>query len=526
MLADMKNEVQKLKNKLKQQDLKYKKLKDNFTSLRKYQVEAGKNFKELYDFNPTIIITIDQNYTITQLNYRAAIFFGSERNTLINTSFLKFIHSSSKILFEEKMNNLLNSRLNQTANINLKNVNRDSIQATMTCRINADNLIHLYLFNLSREPKKSRHYEIEHSFALINKIFEGTNEALAAVDSEFNLKIINESFSYLFSKIITNKIAVGMNLIHRLSEFPNLQSKILEACKKALEGERSLEVIENSFAKVNDYYCFELNIYPYLNNNVVLIRIKNLTNYKIEERLKHQWQAEIGLSCRSSAKEEMASALAHEINQPLSTIVTYSQACLYLINENSTKDILPRLIEPLKKISIQAELAGEIIHNMRNLGHKDNFYREKTNINEVIKDTLSLLQYELLDFKLDISLNLQEGLPLIMANKIHLMQVLLNLARNSIEAFHDSNVISPELSIATNLCANVIEVHIRDNGPGIPSKYLNKVLNTYFTTKSKGTGIGLGICKTLIENHGGKLHIHSDMPCGAWFSFTLPVTES
>lgn len=523
MSGDIKNEIQKLKNKSRLQELKYKKMKDSFISLKKTHVEAEKTFKELYDFNPTIIITINRNFIIKKLNYRAAVFFGSERTLLINKSFLNFIRSSSKLLFKEKIGNLLNNQINQTLNLNLINLKKESIHATVTCRVNSDNLIQLYLFNLSREPQKIFNYEIERSFTLINKLFEGTNEALAALDSEFNLKIINESFTYLFSKIIAKKISVGINLVQSLSEFPKLQSKIFNACTKALKGEKALEIIENSFTKVNDFFCFELTIYPYLNKNVLLIRIKNLTNYKIEERLKHQWQAEIGLSCRSSAKEEMASALAHEINQPLSTIVTYSQTCLLLIKQKSTNEILPKLIEALEKISMQAELAGEIIHNMRTLRHKDHLYKEKGSINEVIQDAISLLQYELLNFKLDIVLNLQEDLPLININKIHIMQVLLNLARNSIEAFKSSNITCPQLSIETNFHSEEIIVHIRDNGPGIPAEYLNKILNSYFTTKPHGTGIGLGICKTLIEQHGGKLNVHSNMAYGAWFSFTLPI---
>lgn len=262
MSGDIKNEIQKLKNKSRLQELKYKKMKDSFISLKKTHVEAEKTFKELYDFNPTIIITINRNFIIKKLNYRAAVFFGSERTLLINKSFLNFIRSSSKLLFKEKISNLLNNQINQTLNLNLINLKKESIHATVTCRVNSDNLIQLYLFNLSREPQKIFNYEIERSFTLINKLFEGTNEALAALDSEFNLKIINESFTYLFSKIIAKKISVGINLVQSLSEFPKLQSKIFNACTKALKGEKALEIIENSFTKVNNFFALSLPSIP------------------------------------------------------------------------------------------------------------------------------------------------------------------------------------------------------------------------------------------------------------------------
>ena len=132
----------------------------------------------------------------------------------------------------------------------------------------------------------------------------------------------------------------------------------------------------------------------------------------------------------------------------------------------------------------------------------------------------------MLDFKLKISLNLIDTLPLVVANKTHIMQVISNLVQNSVEALQTASVVNPELLIETSKTDDYIHVHVRDNGPGILSKYKNKILNTYFTTKARGTGLGLGICRTLIEEHGGKLIIKEHQEKGAWFIFTLPINRN
>lgn len=172
---------------------------------------------------------------------------------------------------------------------------------------------------------------------------------------------------------------------------------------------------------------------------------------------------------------------------------------------------------------MQTELAGEIIHNMKNFMRDGSISIEETDINLLIKDTISILRYELLDSKLKIDLNLMTRLPKIMINKVHIMQVILNLIRNSIEAFQDDQEKNNQVIIETTQSENYLVVDVRDNGPGIPEAFKDKILKAYFTTKCKGTGIGLGICRSLIEEHGGELHLKEHPGKGAWFTFTLPI---
>jgi C4-dicarboxylate-specific signal transduction histidine kinase len=252
----------------------------------------------------------------------------------------------------------------------------------------------------------------------------------------------------------------------------------------------------------------------YDNKKELIFRVRNVTN----SQLKHKQQSAIAISSRISAVGEMVSALAHEINQPLAAINAYSRGCLHILKSHPN----PQLSLPLEKIAAQAELAGDIIHNMKSFMREGSIYLEETDINQLINDTITILHYELLDSKFKINVRLVDKLPKLMTNKIHIMQVILNLARNSIEALESIQEADPHILIQTNVLNDFVHIHIKDNGPGIAKEFKNLILNTYFTTKNKGTGIGLGICRKLIEEHGGKLSFQEHEERGAWFTFTLP----
>jgi len=392
-------------------------------------------------------------------------------------------------------------------------------------------LIHLCLSdNTNSRASTQQLIQLQQSLNLTNYLFHLSSDAIAALDKELYVITLNQSFCDLFSMVFTTKIDIGMSLIMALSDFPDLKAKIINACQEALLGNKTYVMIENHRNKNEIYYCYEISINSlfnqYYQKNELIIRIKNLTEYKLQERQQFKQQADIAQSSRTSAMGEMASALAHEINQPLTAIIAYSRSCLFLLNNKSDhKKTSNELLLPLEQIAFQAEHAGQIIHNIKKFMREGHFYPEETNLNLLIKETLSLLDYELLDFKLKITLNLMDDLPLIMTNKTHMMQVISNLARNSIEALQYAFEDNPELLIETCKLDNHIHVHVRDNGPGIPQEFKNKILNTYFTTKPQGTGLGLGICRTLIEGHGGKFIVQEHDEQGAWFIFSLPINQ-
>ncbi len=476
--------------------------------------------------NSFISFTIDTNLSIRKLNISASRLLESNRKNLINQSFLTYIPNHQK-LFKEKIEKLLQCNLRQVCEISILQKDGTSRWVLFQCNIVEKNFISIEGIETTTLRQPQPHdYDIE-KFRMINKLFHHADDAIAVLDDELNIKICNQLFTKLLFRMTSQEVSVDMNLDRALSEHTPLKAKIIKACYSALSGQKTSIVIENPNKDSDIYYCYEIRLHAqhkaYRQKNELIFRIKDTTDYKLQ----HKLQADITRTCKNSIISAMSSAIAHEINQPLTTIVTYSRSCLFLMNNKpDAKNLDEQFSLLLEKISSQAELAAEILLNMKKCIREENFYVERTDINQLIHDAISIFHYELLSSKLKITLNLEDNVPVILINRTHIIQVILNLARNSLEAFQNSNEEHLELTIETQKLDQYVHIKIKDNGPGVPKEYINKILCSYFTTKKQGHGIGLHICRTLIENHGGKLYFQNNEKQGASFTFTLPLMSS
>ena len=525
----LKNQVYELKLALEKKSKQIEKLIKKNANLSYALAESNQEKIEAYDFNSSIYFTLDRDLIIQALNFQAAFLLDIERKFLINKLFLNFITSDSQPIFKKTIQSLFDQQLKQTCEIDILQPGGSRRTVMLESTLTKNNLIQLSLIDISSNRQLLQHIkDLKYSFNYLDEIIENANFAVAAFDSNLNANVMNTSFSDVFTDVFFTKIEVGMNLNDVLDSDHDLKQDIISACGEALLGRNMSVEIENKNNNQKAYFCYELSINSFYNQHTfkigLLIRIRNITAYKLQEIQRHRQQAGIGLANNINIMDGMASALAHELNQPLTAIIAYSRSCLFVIdNKLKDKEIENTLLVPLEEIARQAEHAGEIIHSMKNLVRQDNFLLEETNINVLIKDAISILNYELLDSKLKITLNLLENIPNARLNKTQIIQVVLNLARNSIEAFQYKSIDKPELIIKTSALDGYLVVDFCDNGPGIPVEHHHKVLNTYFTTKTRGTGIGLNICKSLIEEHGGTLTFQPQKTAGACFNFKLPI---
>jgi two-component system sensor kinase FixL len=222
---------------------------------------------------------------------------------------------------------------------------------------------------------------------------------------------------------------------------------------------------------------------------------------------------------------EMASSLAHELNQPLAAISTYCQAGLRIIENNEDKP--EKLAHALEHASIQSQRAGQIIRQMRQLASKGVVRREPVDINRVIHDTVDLVREELKRKNISLTLDLESNLPEAFADETQIEQVILNLLRNAIEAmFYDSESAHRLLISSQRTDPRSIQVTINDTGPGMDKETLDRIFDTFYTTRKEGMGLGLSISRTIIEAHGGQLTAHSAPGTGSTFFFTLNRTPT
>ncbi len=252
-----------------------------------------------------------------------------------------------------------------------------------------------------------------------------------------------------------------------------------------------------------------------------VVVFRDITERKrAQERLRSH-QMELAHVSRLSTMGEMASGMAHELNQPLSAVANYARAGINLLRSDECRT--GEIEEVLERIAGQAERAGEIIRQLRAFVRKEQLEQAEVDVNQRIRDLAVLLASDARREKVRVVLDLDPGNPRVYGHAIQIEQVILNLARNAIEAMHDVSPSRRRLIIATRCRDAVVEVRVEDVGTGIASGLDGTLFDPFVTTKPQGMGLGLSISRGIIESHGGSLGVLSSSGEGTVFRFTLPA---
>ncbi len=251
---------------------------------------------------------------------------------------------------------------------------------------------------------------------------------------------------------------------------------------------------------------------------------RDISERKLADEENRRHQKEIVHMARLNTMGEMASGIAHELNQPLTAIATNSFACIQMLESGGiAKD---KLVDVLETIGLQAEHSGEIIKQLRQFVRKEQPERSIIDINDLIVEVLLFIEPEARKSNVKIIRKMDENLYKVLAQPIQIEQVLLNLLKNSIEALQVMDKENRRLTIKTEVAGgNAVVVTIEDNGPGIDNKIKEGLFVPFVTSKNDGLGLGLSISQGIIESHHGKLYLHSDDGGGTVFRFTLPVAS-
>ncbi|MEM9439631.1 MAG: PAS domain S-box protein [Pseudomonadota bacterium] len=224
---------------------------------------------------------------------------------------------------------------------------------------------------------------------------------------------------------------------------------------------------------------------------------------------------------RLSELGEMASALAHELNQPLTAIINYLEACRRLLerSDGSGQAQSERLMQ---KASEQAHRAGQIIQQLRKFVAKGETDHQFEEINTVVREAADLALVGSRHQSIDVTFDFSDNLPQVMIDRVQIQQVVMNLVRNSVEALDAVDYRSLTLR-TTDVGTKGLQVDVIDTGPGLPKEIADRLFQPFLTTKAGGIGIGLSICKTIVDAHGGQLWTTVNPGGGTAFHMTLPI---
>jgi two-component system sensor kinase FixL len=247
---------------------------------------------------------------------------------------------------------------------------------------------------------------------------------------------------------------------------------------------------------------------------------RDITERKLAEAHALALQGELAHVGRLSAMGQMSAAIAHELNQPLAAISNYVKAAQRLLENDPTEQKLKTAREAMEKASSQTLRAGTIIRYLRDYVEKRDSARSRENLNEVIREAVTLAMLGHKHRNIGLSLTLDPAIPPMVLDKVQIQQVLLNLVRNAVEAM--TGIDHAELTISSIADAADATITVRDTGPGLPAEVAGRLFQPFVTTKEDGIGIGLKICQSIIEAHGGVIEARNANP-GAIFTVRLPL---
>jgi two-component system sensor kinase FixL len=223
---------------------------------------------------------------------------------------------------------------------------------------------------------------------------------------------------------------------------------------------------------------------------------------------------------------QMSAAIAHELNQPLAAIVNYVGAARRTLE---VKDLDPAAIGRTRDIIVKVHdltlRAGAILNNLRNIVQKRESSRTTEDLNELVRDATALVLFGAAEESIAVTFALDPAAPQVFVDKVQIQQILINLVRNSMEAMHDCT--TRKLLFTTEMGEEgFANVTVQDTGPGLPPAVAEKLFQPFLTTKENGMGLGLMICRTLVEANGGHIAQMNAVTDGTCFRFSLPLAAS
>lgn len=248
----------------------------------------------------------------------------------------------------------------------------------------------------------------------------------------------------------------------------------------------------------------------------------DLTEHVLASEALREAQMELAHANRITTMGELAASIAHEVNQPLAGVIANAEAGLRWLDRGTSG--LDEARRSLEWIINDGDRASEVIRRVRALANKTEIEKVPLDVNDLVREVITLVQRELTSHRVSLQMELAQPLPMILGDRIQLQQVIINLVMNGIEAMQLITDRTRELVVRSDQDEiREVIVSVTDCGHGISAENADRLFNAFFTTKSAGMGMGLSICRSIIEAHGGRISVRDNLPHGATFQFTLPV---
>jgi PAS domain S-box-containing protein len=369
----------------------------------------------------------------------------------------------------------------------------------------------------SRKQTEEALRESEQQLRLIT---ENLPAFIAYVDSTQHYRFANLAYARMFDHSVNDIVGKSVEAVVGRALYPSIAERIKTVLSgKNVDFERWLPLPDRQETCAHVRYVPHFNMDSQVRGFFVLIT--DITKRKRAESLLQKREYELAHAVRLNSMGEMVAEITHEISQPLFAISNFAKACTTCL-ENGTGDTM-ETIGWIRRIDDIATMASAILNRAKNYLTDKEFARSTFDLNDVLNESVELLGSDTRRRHVNVQLVCSKSRLDVSAGRVQIQQVFVNLIRNDCEAMEDVSEVDRHVTIHTSCKDDIVEVIVEDNGPGIAPDSANKLFSTFFTTKKNGMGMGLAVCRSIIEDHGGTIDSVPTTGHGAAFRFTLPL---
>lgn len=496
------------------------------------QPEVGHYLGRLLNQAPIGVISLDSDGCILDVNQKAVNLLGTTERHAMGIALLEYFkvdqqHVFSRMLTRCTVSQVFGSKpeVFERVSTGSKICHLEVTASPISYRANRRGYMVILQDVSNRERAERRRKKSEDHMRKLSSALEQAADSVMITDENRTIEYVNPAFEKLTGYSREEAVGKKTNFLRSGVLDISFYGKMWDFISS---GNTYRGVLINRKKDGNEYYE-KKTITPLRNQSGAITHYvstgHDITNQRNAEKAAKLHQDELAHVARLGTLGEMTSGLAHELNQPLCAITTYSQTCLRVLASNDLDT--GKLRYGLEQVVKQAQHASAVFERLRNFSRKDALPKRKVNLVDLVNEVINLSAMELHENGITFVVENADSYLYTVADPIQIEQVLLNLLRNSIDSVASLPKERREITLSLERNQNhEIKASLSDTGCGCSEEDVERLFEPFYTTKPNGLGIGLGISQSIIEAHHGRLVLESNSTTGATFSFTLPAVDS
>jgi PAS domain S-box-containing protein len=476
--------------------------------------ESDKKYRLILENTRELIFILDSEGTYVYVSPSFRSMLGYDESEIIGKPFISFVHPEDFPIIQEEIRRSNNSgfQITEDCEYRIQHASGDWLwYLSKGTRVVDNDGKFLYFIGVARDVTERKQVEqrLEHAAQEWRATFDSITDFIFILDKDNRIRRVNMSVANMLKT--TPKDMIG-----------KLCQEVMHGTKEPPPNCPHLLTLKTGKPATIETFNPDLGIYlhestsPFCNENAEVVgSIIVARDVTIQKRIEEQ----LILTDRLATVGEWSSGIAHELNNPLTSIIGFSQLLL-------EDDITPKVKEDLNTIYSEAQRAAKIVKNLLTFARKHTPVKQICDVNIILEDALRLRDFEHRTNNIEVIKHFATDLPSIMVDQFQMQQVFLNIVVNAEFAMLEAHY-KGKLNITTEVDDDFIKITFADDGPGISKENIKHIFDPFFTTKDvgKGTGLGLSICHGIVTEHGGKIYAKSENGQGATFYIELPLSK-